>query len=106
MKRVQGKNVLFTGASSRIGQAIAIRFAQECANVAINYRRGAKQAEAKHQMVSHIPAGCAACPEEIAADVFSFPASDDASYVTRQTASAWRGFTPYPEFGVAWKSGE
>lgn len=37
MKGLKGKCVLVTGASSGIGQAIAIRFAQEGANVAINY---------------------------------------------------------------------
>jgi glucose 1-dehydrogenase len=46
MERLKGKNVLITGASSGIGQAIAIRFAREGANVAINYRSGAEQAEA------------------------------------------------------------
>jgi glucose 1-dehydrogenase len=46
MERLKGKNVLVTGASSGIGQAIAVRFAQEGANVAINYRSGAEQAEA------------------------------------------------------------
>jgi len=46
MGRLQGKNVLVTGASSGIGQAIAIRFAKEGANVAINYRSGAEQAAA------------------------------------------------------------
>ena len=45
MSKLQGKNVLITGASSGIGQAIAIRFAREGANVAINYRSGANQAE-------------------------------------------------------------
>jgi glucose 1-dehydrogenase len=45
MQRLEGKNVLVTGASSGIGQAIAIRFAREGANVAINYRSGAEQAE-------------------------------------------------------------
>ena len=50
MPRLQGKNVLITGASSGIGQAIAIRFAQEGANVAINYRSGAEQAEVTKQM--------------------------------------------------------
>jgi glucose 1-dehydrogenase len=43
--RLQGKNTLVTGASSGIGQAIAIRFAEEGASVAINYRSGAQQAE-------------------------------------------------------------
>ena len=34
---LEGKNVLVTGGSSGIGQAIAVRFAQHGANVAINY---------------------------------------------------------------------
>jgi len=45
MSKLQGKNILITGASSGIGQAIAIRFAREGANVAINYRSSAEQAE-------------------------------------------------------------
>jgi glucose 1-dehydrogenase len=45
LSRLQGKSALITGASSGIGQAIAIRFAQEGANVAINYHSGAEQAE-------------------------------------------------------------
>jgi glucose 1-dehydrogenase len=46
MERLKGKNVLITGASSGIGQAIAVRFAREGANIAINYRSGAEQADA------------------------------------------------------------
>ena len=46
MERLKGKNILITGASSGIGQAIAVRFAREGANVAINYRSGAEQADA------------------------------------------------------------
>ena len=45
MERLKGKNILITGASSGIGQAIAVRFAREGANVAINYRSGAEQAD-------------------------------------------------------------
>jgi glucose 1-dehydrogenase len=37
MNGLQGKNVLITGGSSGIGQAIAVRFAEYGANVAINY---------------------------------------------------------------------
>jgi len=50
MSKLQGKNVLITGASSGIGQAIAVRFAREGANVAINYRSGAEHAECTRKM--------------------------------------------------------
>ena len=45
MARFSGKSVLITGASSGIGEAIAIRFAEEGANVAINYNSGKDRAE-------------------------------------------------------------
>lgn len=45
MQRLTGKNVLITGASSGIGKAIALRFAREGANVAINYLSGDDEAE-------------------------------------------------------------
>jgi glucose 1-dehydrogenase len=51
MKGIKGKNVLVTGGSSGIGQAIAVRLAQEGANVAINYRKGIAEAEKTHALI-------------------------------------------------------
>lgn len=50
MKGLKGKNVLVTGASSGIGQAIAIRLAQEGCNIAINYRKSPEGAEDTEEM--------------------------------------------------------
>jgi glucose 1-dehydrogenase len=44
MPGLKGKNVLVTGGSSGIGQAIAVRFAEHGANVAINYLTTAEEA--------------------------------------------------------------
>lgn len=51
---LKGKNVLVTGGSSGIGQAIALRFAQEGANVAINYRSSLAEAEKTHEIIHQV----------------------------------------------------
>ncbi len=61
--------------------------------------------KARAEVESHIPMGRAGTVEEIAA-VFAFLASDDSSYITGQTLFACGGLTLYPEFRVAWSSGE
>ena len=61
--------------------------------------------KARGEVESHIPMGRAGTSEEIAA-VFAFLASDDSSYITGQTIFACGGLTLYPEFRIAWSSGE
>jgi glucose 1-dehydrogenase len=48
---LRGKNVLVTGGSSGIGQAIAVRFAEYGANVAINYLRRPEEAHDTEEQV-------------------------------------------------------
>jgi glucose 1-dehydrogenase len=51
MPGLKGKGVLVTGGTSGIGQAIAVRFAQHGANVAINYLRQPDEASDTEQQV-------------------------------------------------------
>jgi glucose 1-dehydrogenase len=51
MRGLRGKNILVTGGTSGIGQAIAIRFAEYGANVAINYLRAPEEATETEERV-------------------------------------------------------
>src|SRR3954451_6391510 len=51
LQGIEGKNVLVTGGSSGIGQAIAVRFAEYGANVAINYLRQPEEAADTEEQV-------------------------------------------------------
>ena len=51
LRGIEGKNVLVTGGSSGIGQAIAVRFAEYGANVAINYLRRPEEAAATEEQL-------------------------------------------------------
>jgi glucose 1-dehydrogenase len=51
MRGLKGKNVLVTGGSSGIGQAIAVRFAEAGSNVAINYLTTAAEARDTDEQV-------------------------------------------------------
>jgi glucose 1-dehydrogenase len=51
LRGLKGKNVLVTGGSSGIGQAIAVRFAEYGANVAINYLRQPEEAKGTEEQV-------------------------------------------------------
>jgi len=52
MRGLKGKNVLVTGGTSGIGQAIAVRFAEYGANVAINYLRQPEEAKDTEEKVN------------------------------------------------------
>jgi len=72
MRRLEGRNVLVTGGSSGIGRAIAIRFAEEGANIAINYHsseEGAEITEAEVEEACAIIRGYGCRERVIRADV-------------------------------------
>lgn len=86
MNGLKGKNVLVTGASSGIGQAIAVRFAQEGANVALNYLMGdaAETEEQIHhyEMCSSQAKSCGVKVVQVRADVSK---EEDVKQMVRQT---------------------
>lgn len=54
MKGLKGKNVLVTGATSGIGQAIAAYFATEGANIALNYRNDPEKLEDTAELINQM----------------------------------------------------
>lgn len=86
MNGLRGKNVLVTGASSGIGQSIAVRFAQEGANVALNYLKGgaAETEEQIHhyQMCSAQARNCGVKVVQVRADVSK---EEEVQQMIRQT---------------------
>lgn len=72
MKGIKGKNVLVTGATSGIGQAIAAHFATEGANVALNYRNDPKKLEGTEELIEQMCSqvkGCGGKELPVEADV-------------------------------------
>ena len=73
MKLLEGKTALITGATRGIGRAIAVRFAQDGANVAFTYRQINNNAE---ELIKEIEALGVKC-KGYAADASDFAATDN-----------------------------
>jgi len=99
------RNLTKTLALEYAGQGIRVNAVGPGAVVTPINKAWIDNAKAKAEVESHIPLGRAAESSEIAS-VFAFLASDEASYITGQTLYACGGLTLYPEFRVAWSSGE
>ena len=54
MEGLKGKNVLITGATSGIGQAIAVHFATEGANLALNYRNDPDKLDETKELIDQM----------------------------------------------------
>ncbi len=61
MKGLKGKNVLVTGSTSGIGQAIAAHFITEGANVALNYRGNLDKLNDTKELISEMCAKAGGC---------------------------------------------
>jgi len=88
MPGLKGKNVLVTGGSSGIGQAIAVRFAEYGANVAINYLR---QPEEAHDTEEQVHACVAKVRQEGVQDVLVGGDVSDEDDVVRMVGEAAEG---------------
>ena len=85
---LKGKNVLVTGGSSGIGQAIAVRFAEYGANVAINYLRRPEEA---HDTEEQVHACVRRVQREGVRDVLVGGDVSDEEQVVAMTGSAIEG---------------
>jgi glucose 1-dehydrogenase len=85
LRGLAGKNVLVTGGSSGIGQAIAVRFAEYGANVAINYLSTPEEAEGTEEQVQVCVANV---QREGVRDVLVGGDVSDEEDVTRMTSEA------------------
>ena len=65
MKGLKGKNVLVTGSTSGIGQAIAAYFVAEGANVALNYRKDISKLDQTKDLIAKTCSSKSDCTGEV-----------------------------------------
>ena len=95
MKLLEGKTALVTGATRGIGRAIAVKFAQEGANVVFTYRQINSNAE---ELIKEIEALGVKC-KGYAADAADYAATEEvvkdvAADFGRKLALSKPGFSP------------
>jgi glucose 1-dehydrogenase len=94
MNGLRGKNVLVTGGSSGIGQAIALRFGQEGSHVAINYLNMPDEAQKTEEMI-HAVESCACAVRECGSRVALIQADvskeDDVRRMMKESIDALGG---------------
>jgi glucose 1-dehydrogenase len=76
--KLAGKNALVTGSDQGIGQAIAIRFAEEGANVAINFRKNREGADATRARIEALGRRSAAIQADVGQAAEAVRLVDDA----------------------------
>jgi len=68
--KLQGKVALITGGDSGIGRAVAVAFAKEGANVAVNYLEEGDDAQETKRLVEEAGGVCLLCPGDIGQEAF------------------------------------
>jgi len=134
VKGLEGRNVIITGGTSGIGQAIAVRIAADGAHMTINYRRHPEKAVETDEMVREALEECVrgiqkhgvnhiivqadltckmvkshipmrrAGTAEEMATIIAYLCSEDAANVTGQTLFVDGGLTLYCGFRTPWSS--
>lgn len=92
MKGLRGRTVLVTGGSSGIGQAIAVRFGEEGADVAINYRKNIDEARETEEEIDAAVERCharlRACEVRTALVKADVADADEVARMVRETVEA------------------
>jgi len=93
LRGLKEKNVLVTGGSSGIGQAIAVRFAEYGSNVAINYLREPEEARETEDQVTPVSARVSTRASRTCPSGAASPAGAAAEGLSARRSRAWAAST-------------